>query len=142
MNICLLALTLLMQPIIASIPLTDDLTIEAMYADKGTTLSQEAMLLTIADFAHVHTELVSCGEACNLRISSIAEEAKKTLDLVHERYTVRLADYEQQVTDLLTREKNLEIVVKDISSEYMWFRLGAYSAAASLVGLTIYTAVR
>lgn len=140
MNIILsLLLTLSpLGPLIEPIKIHGSLTLNAEYLEKGHRLKEEAMVLSVADFALLQSEVEFANEAWELRVSDLVAQHKASIIEMQNRFEQELNIYKEDLIkkDRIISEKELTLVKTE--NEAKTFRLLFIGASAIATGALIY----
>lgn len=128
-------------PLIEPIKVHGSLTLNAEYAEKGHRLEQEAMLLSVSDFALLQSEVEFANEAWELRISDLVAQHKSSIVEIQNRFEQEISVYQEYLVkkDQIISEKSLDLVkTENDLKKFKWLFIGASAIAtgALIYGFT------
>ena len=145
----LLSLSLVMAPVIDTIPFTDTLELKVPLLKRRERAPSEGYLLSIGDLAQVRTELKTNDSNCKLRIDALIGQYDLELSRIQSEAKERIKSFEIRIDDLGSRvntlgQENLVLdkQLSDIKLEYGTYRFISYTVGAALIGISTYAFLR
>lgn len=127
--------------IVESVRLSDSLYIDAKYMPKGAVLPDEAMVLTIEDFAVLQAEAETYSEACNRRLEALRSAHSQALEDSQARCDARSASCKTALEQALDKQKVLTLTLDENRENlkfHKWLNVGLLASGLVLTGILVY----
>ena len=121
-----------------TIKLSDTFSVVSEYVPAGSTLTREAMVMSVEDFAIVQAEVEVAAQACQVRLDDLITKQQETIKDMQQRCSDRNAALSAELKDSVSLNKRLTEELKRSESN---FRFQRWVNIGLLVGAGVTTTI-